>query len=99
MNLDVKWLDKKPKQLGSTITVNHEIDGKNAKLLQFMLQIQIAHGAKDITWDSSGNPEYPMIRYHLTRKQARRLVKLLDGLSYDDIFTFETYGTYEYRLH
>jgi hypothetical protein len=96
MNLEVWMTDKKAIGLFGcgSIEVHHSIDGKNARLLQCMLEIQLAHGEEDIIWDSVNNTEYPKIKYHLTRKEARWLWKLLDGVSYEDNFEFDTYGTY-----
>ena len=95
MKLEVRWEDKPPKYK-ARIDIKHHIKGKDAKLMCCMIEMQLAEGIKDIIIDAYDNKggRYSPIIYHMTRKQAMEVHKLLDGVRYNDEITFVSYGTY-----
>ena len=93
MKLEVRWEDKPPKYK-ARIDIKHHIKGKDAKLWNCMIEMQLAEGLKDIVIPCNTEDFYNPIIYHMTRKQAMRVHKLLDGVRYEDEIDFVSYGTY-----
>ena len=94
--LEVEWRDIRPRG-EQVIEISHLLDGKNAKLWNYMVEIQLAEGLEDIVIESTCKNEplgYEIIIYHLTRDQAIKTHKLLDGVKFDENFEFFTYGTF-----